>query len=87
MRTAEPLRIYTGILGQIGDIVMFTATARRLKGLFPNSQIIFAVSSRYREAGERVAGLPYVDRLFATEFYSEKRGTMIWDGDDYLGEA
>jgi len=31
----EPLRIYTGMLGQIGDIVMFTATARRVKELFP----------------------------------------------------
>lgn len=68
----EPLRIYTGILGQIGDIVMFTATARRLKELFPNSSITFAVSRRYREAGELVAGLPYVDRLFITSLYFEK---------------
>jgi len=58
VRTAEPLRIYTGILGQIGDIVMFTATVRRLKELFPDSEITFAVSKKYREAGELVAGLP-----------------------------
>src|SRR5579872_2259510 len=69
--TSEPLRIYTGILGQIGDIVLFTATARRLKVLFPDSQITFAVSRKYREAGELVAGLPYVDRLFVTERYFE----------------
>src|SRR5206468_4260679 len=55
----EPVRIYTGILGQIGDIIMFTATVRRLKELFPRSQITFAVSERYRGAGELVAGLPY----------------------------
>jgi hypothetical protein len=65
--SAEPLRIYTGILGQIGDIVMFTPTVRRIRQLFPESQITWAVSSRYREAGELVAGLPYVDRLFVTE--------------------
>jgi ADP-heptose:LPS heptosyltransferase len=67
-----PLRIYTGILGQIGDIVMFTATARRLKELFPRGGITFAVSARYREAGELVAGLPYVDHLFVTQLYFER---------------
>jgi SAM-dependent methyltransferase len=36
--TFAPLRIYTGILGQIGDIVMFTATARRLKELYPEQR-------------------------------------------------
>lgn len=68
----EPLKIYTGILGQIGDIVLFTPTARRIKQLFPNSRITWAVSSRYREAGELVGGLPYVDRLFVTQLYFEK---------------
>src|SRR5262245_39867013 len=68
----EPLRIYTGLLGQIGDIIAFTATVRRLKELFPFSRLTFAVSSRYREAGELVAGLPYVDRLFVTQLYCEK---------------
>jgi len=67
--TDAPLSLYTGILGQIGDIVMFTATARRLKELFPRSRITFAVSERYREAGELVAGLPYIDRLFVTRLY------------------
>ena len=67
-----PLKIYTGILGQIGDIVMFTPTVRRLKELFPNSTITFAVSRKYREAGELVAGLPYVDRLFVAESYFER---------------
>jgi ADP-heptose:LPS heptosyltransferase len=70
--TAEPLRIYTGILGQIGDIVMFSSTLRRLRELFPNAEITFAVSRKYREAGELVAGLPYADRLFVTELYFEK---------------
>jgi Glycosyltransferase family 9 (heptosyltransferase) len=70
--TDAPLRIYTGILGQIGDIVMFTATVRRLKELFPHAEITFAVSERYRAAGELVAGLPYVDRLFVTRLYFEK---------------
>ena len=68
----QPLRIYTGILGQIGDIVMFTATARRLRELFPSSEITFAVSRRYRAAGELVEGLPYISRLFITENYFEK---------------
>src|SRR5437016_5134029 len=68
----EPVRIYTGILGQIGDIIIFTATVRRLKQFFPNSTITFAVSSRYREAGALVAGLPYIDRLFIAESYFER---------------
>jgi ADP-heptose:LPS heptosyltransferase len=68
----EPLRIYTGLLGQIGDIVMYTATARRIKELFPNSTLTFAVSKKYREAGLLVEGLPYVDRLFVTELYYDK---------------
>ena len=67
-----PLRIYTGLLGQIGDIVCFTPTVRRIKELFPHSTLTFAVSRKYREAGELVAGLPYVDRLFVTELYFEK---------------
>ena len=54
----EPVSIYTGLLGQIGDIVMFTPTVRRIKDIFPNSAITFAVSRKYREAGELVAGLP-----------------------------
>src|SRR5262245_54949199 len=68
----DPLHLYTGILGQVGDIVMFSATLRRLKELFPNSRITLAVSRRYREAGELLAGLPYVNRLFVTELYFEK---------------
>jgi ADP-heptose:LPS heptosyltransferase/SAM-dependent methyltransferase len=68
----EAFRIYTGILGQIGDIVMFTPTVRRLKELFPNSEITFAVSRKYRQAAELVAGLPYVDRVYETELYFEK---------------
>src|SRR5215831_1177681 len=68
----ESVRIYTGLLGQIGDIIMFSATLRRLKQLFPNSHITYAVSHKYREAGELLAGLPYVDRLFVTQLYFEK---------------
>jgi ADP-heptose:LPS heptosyltransferase len=70
--STEPMSIYTGVLGQIGDIVMFTATVRRIKELFPNSTITFAVSSKYREAGELVEGLPFIDRLFVTDLYFEK---------------
>lgn len=70
--TRERLRIYTGILGQIGDIIMFTATARRLKEIFPKSQITFAVSNRYREAGDLIKGLPYIDRVFVTKYYFER---------------
>ncbi len=68
----NPFRIYMGLLGQIGDIIGFSATVRRIKELFPESQITFAVSRKYREAGELLAGLPYVDRLFVTELYFEK---------------
>jgi ADP-heptose:LPS heptosyltransferase len=70
--STDPVRIYTGILGQIGDIVMFTPTVRRIKQLYPESWITWEVSSRDGEAGELVAGLPYVDRLFVTELYCEK---------------
>lgn len=70
--SSEPLRIYSGILGQIGDIVMFTPTVRRLKELFPNGQITFAVSRKFREAAELVRGLPYVHRVFLTDCYFER---------------
>ena len=75
----EPLRIYAGMLGQIGDIVMFSATLRRLKELFPNSRITCAVSAKYREAGELLEGLPYVDRLFVTQLYFEKLTPPLYD--------
>src|SRR5438874_1383897 len=68
----EPLRVYTGLLGQIGDIIMFSAALRRIRQLFPNAVITFAVSRKYREAGELVAGLPYADRLFVTQLYFDK---------------
>jgi len=79
----RPLRIYTGILGQIGDIVMFTPTVRRIKEIFPNSTITFAVSRKFREAGELVRGLPYVDRLFVAERYFERMTSDLaqaWHG-------
>jgi len=76
--TFAPVRIYTGILGQIGDIVLFSPTVRRLKQLFPNAHITFAVSRRYREAGELLAGLPYVDQLFVAELYFEKLGGLTF---------
>lgn len=95
--TEAPLRIYTGILGQIGDIVMFSATLRRLRELFPNGRITLAVSRKYREAGELLAGLPYVERLFVTELYFEKLSPALfqpWErgwpvdlrGDDEVAE-
>lgn len=67
-----PLKIYTGVLGQLGDVIGFSATARRIKEIFPNSAITFAVSKRFQEAGELLVGLPYIDKLFVTELYFEK---------------
>lgn len=67
-----PLRIYTGLLGQVGDVIMFSATVRRIKQIFPNASITFAVSKRYQQAGELLVGLPYIDKLFVTELYTEK---------------
>ena len=46
-----------GQASQIGDIVMCSAVARRVKELFPTSSITFAVSEKYREAGELIAGI------------------------------
>jgi len=74
----EHVKIYTGLLGQIGDIIMFSAAVRRIKEIFPNSTITFAVSKKYREAGELVAGLPYVDRLFVTEHYYDLRTDITY---------
>jgi|SRR5579871_1310840 len=64
---AYPLRSYTGLLGQIGDIIAFSATLRRIRQLYPTSQITCAVSARYHQAGELLLGLPYVDPLFVTQ--------------------
>src|SRR5262245_51728750 len=74
----EPVSIYAGLLGQIGDIVLFSATLRRLKELFPNSRITLAVSRRYREAGELLCGLPYVNRLFVTKLYFERLTPLLF---------
>lgn len=93
----EPVKIYTGLLGQVGDIIMFSATVRRIKQIFPNSSITFAVSKKYREAGELIGGLPYVDRLFVTEHYYDLRKDITYGpwhygwpcdyrGDDELAE-
>src|SRR5690349_13622680 len=93
----EPLCVYTGVLGQIGDIIMFSATLRRLKQLFPNSSITLAVSRKYREAGELLAGLPSVDRLFVSQLYFERLTPLLfqpWErgwpvdlrGDDEVAE-
>jgi ADP-heptose:LPS heptosyltransferase len=64
------LKVYTGVLGQIGDIIAFTPTARSIKERFPGCEVTFAVSRRYREAVDLIAGLPCVDNIFATEHYS-----------------
>lgn len=77
--SAAPLRIYAGRAGQIGDILMFTATARRLKELFPCSWLTFAVSAKFREAGALIAGLPFVDELFVTEQYFEKLTDSVYN--------
>lgn len=69
----EAVKIYAGLLGQIGDIIMFTPTLRRIKGIFPNSFLTVPVSSKYREAGLLIEGLPYVDQVFVTELYFEKQ--------------
>jgi ADP-heptose:LPS heptosyltransferase len=66
------MRVYCGILGQIGDIIAFTPTARSIKERLLGCELTFAVSRRYREAGELIAGLPYVDNLFVTENYFDR---------------
>ena len=76
----ESLRIYTGILGQIGDIVMFTPTARRLKELFPHSKLTFAIARKYEGMADLIRGLPYVDRIFLTECYFERLTPHLSDG-------
>jgi len=80
----DRIQIYTGILGQIGDVIMFTATVRRLKEIFPCSAVTFAVSRQYRQAGELGAGLPYIDRLYVTEYYFERQTNLTY-GPWHLG--
>lgn len=76
--TAVRVNIYTGILGQIGDIIMFTATARRIKECFPNGQITFAISARYAAAADLVTGLGYINRIFTTRLYFERLTNPIF---------
>jgi heptosyltransferase-3 len=80
----EPVLIYCGLAGQIGDIVMYSATLRRIAQIFPNGRITLAVSKKYREAGELLAGLPYVHRLFVAELYFEKQSDVTY-GPWHLG--
>lgn len=65
------MRVYAGILGQFGDIFAFTPTVRRIKEQYPDSEITFAVSRQYREAGELIAALPTIDDLFIAKNYFE----------------
>lgn len=74
----EPVKIYAGLLGQIGDIIMFTPTLRRIKEIFPNSFLTVPVSSKYREAGLLIEELPYVDRMFVTELYFERQRDITY---------
>lgn len=44
-----------------------------------SSKITFAVSARYRGAGQLVVGLAYIDRLFVTELYFEKMTDSLFN--------
>jgi ADP-heptose:LPS heptosyltransferase len=68
----KKVKIYTGILGQYGDIVMFTAIIKRIKELIPNSEITFAVSKKYGDIKPLLERDPLIDKVFVTENYFEK---------------
>lgn len=66
------VRIYTGILGQYGDIVMFTAVIRKIKEIYPNSFVTFAISKKYQEIKVLLENNPKIDKVFITQFYFDK---------------
>ncbi len=70
----EKVRIYTGRLGQYGDIIMFIPVLRRIKELYPNSSITFAVGQPYRDIASLIDRDPRVDRVFIPEYYFDKPG-------------
>jgi len=65
-------KIYTGILGQYGDIIMFTAVIKRIKEIMPNSEITFAISKKYEDMKPLLERDPLIDNVFVTENYFEK---------------
>jgi len=65
----KKIKIYTGILGQYGDIVMFTAVIKRIKELIPNSEITFAISKKYGDMKPLLERDPLIDKVFVTENY------------------
>ena len=70
----EKINIYTGRLGQFGDIIMFIPVIRRLKDLYPNSSITFAIGYPYQEIAGLISRDPGVDRVFIPEYYFDKPG-------------
>jgi ADP-heptose:LPS heptosyltransferase len=68
----KKVKIYTGILGQYGDIVMFTAVIKRIKELIPNSEITFAISKKYGDIKDLIERDPLVNKVFITDNYFEK---------------
>lgn len=68
-------KIYTGILGQYGDIIMFTAIIKRIKELIPNSEITFAISKKYGDMKPLLERDPLIDKVFVTKNYFDKLQT------------
>jgi len=65
-------KIYTGILGQYGDIIMFTAVIKQIKTIIPNSEITFAISKKYGDMKPLLERDPLINKVFVTEKYFEK---------------
>lgn len=78
----KKVKIYTGILGQYGDIIMFTAIVKRIKELIPNSEITFAISKKYRDMKPLLMRDSLIDKVFVTQNYFEKlhRGNYFQRG-------
>jgi ADP-heptose:LPS heptosyltransferase len=72
MKLMKKTKIYTGILGQYGDIVMFTAIIKRIKQLIPHSEITFAISKKYGDIGPLLKKDPLINKVFITENYFDK---------------
>jgi len=66
------MKIWTGILGKYGDILLFTAVIRHLKKLYPNSYITFAISEKYKALRSVLERDPNIDDVYITKYYFDK---------------